>query len=565
MNRKFKKILLQVAAVLLIAVMLPACGGSGTGEESSTSTDTSTAVEGNEGVIEGTAATEPVDKVTVSLTTTTVDVSPFAPSTPSIIMKHQLYATMMQRPYYGAPLDECIPWIAKTVTKVDDSHYDIEIYDNIVDSQGNQITADDIVFSYEKSISDAQFVNGGTNMESITKTGDYTLQMVLKNTTPGVIEDLLTHQQLYIVDQGWYESATDEEKMNNPATTGPYKVKSFTSGAGATLEKVDNYWMDGMDTIPPAAVANAEEIVYKVITEPSMRVIALQNHELDLSQINASDISTFYDLSTGQPLEGWNVGIVDSNFAYCMFCNMDSGKSVLADNVDLRKAVFTAIDPSEIMLAAGNLESTSSTINTYGCPSMGGYQSKWDDEPYFDYDPDAAAGYLESAGYKQGEVTIRLLASSALFNDSSISVIVAELNQVDINVDPLIVDQALFSTYKNDSTQWDIMIDVKGAPSGHIVSMWNYAFDPSGYTNGSVCFTHDDQLVALLDEAMSKTDDASIDAFHSYLRDNAICRGLYTTKSVYVAQDGILEMGWFNGSTLVPGDCTFSTTYVPAE
>lgn len=45
--------------------------------------------------------------------------------------------------------NEYVPILAKGYTEVDDTHWDVELYDYIKDSAGNAITADDVVFSYK--------------------------------------------------------------------------------------------------------------------------------------------------------------------------------------------------------------------------------------------------------------------------------------------------------------------------------------------------------------------------------------------------------------------------------
>lgn len=559
MNKKKLFALLLCMATLFS--LLSGCGGAGaSGSGSNTANEQPQEIIKNDGHIEGVATTEQVDKIVVALPTTTVDVSPFAPSTPSIIMKNELYATMYSRPYYGAPIEDCIPWIAKSYTQVDDYTYDIEIFDNIVDSKGNHITADDVVFSYEASATLGQFTDAST-LDSITKLDDTHVRMVLNTTAPGAFEVLLTHEQLYIVDQEWYESATDAEKMNDPATTAGYKVKSFTSGAGATLVALDDYWQTDPKYLPAAAQRNVKEIEFKVISEPSMRVIALENSEVDMAQITANDLESFYDYASGTAKDGWNVGIAPGIYTFAAFLNMDSGVSVLADNLELRKAILYAIDPEQILLATGNNTATGSVLHAFGCSSYDGYSDKWDEEEYYEYNPEKAMECLEAAGYKPGEVTIRLLTSTALFADSVRSVIISQLQAVGINVDNMAVDQALFSNYKNESSQWDLIIDVKRTSSGHIAGMFNNCFNPASYNNGSVCFTHDDKLVELLNLAMTDPTDENMYNFGAYLRDNAICYGLYTADTIVVAQDGILDMSWMNSTMTIPGASTFSVDY----
>lgn len=542
--KKSKTVKKCIAAALSMALACTALAGCGqkaeTADSASTAETASASLTTQAGVLEGTPATGMVDKVVAALTSSSFDTSPFAPPTSGMVMKPMMYATLIYRQNFGASLEDCTMWVAKSVTKVDDLTYDIELYDYVTDNQGHKINADDVIFSYEKSIELGQFVNAESNMESITKTGEYSLQIKLTKSAPGVIEDLLSGNQFYIVDKEWYESASDDERRNNPAVTGAYQVANTVAGSSVTLEAVDNYWQKDVSLRPLAAYQNVKTIEFKVIAEASMRLIALENGEVDVTAIANSDLGRVYQ--DGTPLEGYNVALAGGTYGFDAFLNMDSGKSVLADNVDLRRAALYALNSEDIMYATGVDEYTGVVIKDIGTETLNGYVDAWNNEDYFDYDPEKAAEYLESAGYKPGEVTLRVLSSATLFNDSVRSVIIANLEEAGFKVDSLAVDQALFNTYKNDSTQWDIMLDMKGSSTGHIAGVWDYCFNPAGYTNGSVCFTHDDELVRLLNEVNTNPTEETIDAFHNYLVDQAICKGLYTTLSAHAAQDGILEL-----------------------
>ena len=509
---------------------------------------------------EKTPATGMVDKLVTTLATSSFDTSPFAPPTMGMIMKPLMYATLIYRTYYGAPLDECKMWLAKSVTKVDDTTYDIVLHDNITDSKGNTIDADDVVFSYEMSQKLGQFLNACTNMESIKKTGDLSLRIVTKKSSPGVIEDLMSNTQLYIVDKDWYENASEEERRSDPAVTGAYRVSELVEGSKVVLEAVENYWMDP-EIRPNAAVQNVREITFTVITEASMRAVALENGEVDVTSPSISDLHRFYQ--DGQALDGYTVAIAGGTSGNHIFLNMDSGKSVLADNVDLRRAVLYGISSEDVLYAAGYDLDTATVAKTLGTQAQAGYLSVWDDQDYFDYNPDTAADYLKAAGYKPGEVTVRLLTSMMTCTDAVRSVMIANLEEAGFKVDSIAVDQALFNTYKNDSSQWDIIYDLKGGQTGHIIGCWDYCFNPDGYANGSVCFTHDDTLTKLLADANNIADEPSMIAFHNYLVDNAICKTLYSSMSATVAQDGILEIPMGSmGSTMCPNALVFAEDYV---
>ena len=562
--KKANRFLTLAMAAVVAASLLAGCGqkagGQASGPAQGGPSSKAELMDAQAGKLEGEAAAGMVDKLVTTLSTSSFDTSPFAPPTMGMIMKPMMYATLVYREYYGAPLEDCTMWLAKSVTAVDDFTYDIELYDYITDSKGNHIDADDVIFSYEMSGSLGQFLNVGTNMESLTKTGDHSLRMVINKKAPGVLEDLLSNTQLYIVDKEWYEGASEEERRSDPAVTGAYRVSSVVSGSSAVLEAVENYWQTDVSLRPKAAYQNVKTVEFKVITEASMRAIALENKEVDITTVNNSDLPHFFE--NGQAKEGYNVAIEGGTSGTHLFLNMDSGKSVLADNPELRKAVLYAVSSEDVMFATGADEYTGQVLHTLGTQNQAGYLPQWDQEDYFDYDPEKARQHLEAAGYKPGEVTLRVMTSSMLFNDSVRAVLIANLEAAGFKVDSLAVDQALFNTYKNDSTQWDMMIDLKGGQTGHIIGCWDYCFNPSGYTNGSVCFTHDDTLVKLLEEANNKSDEASMIAFHNYLKEQAICKGLYASLSATASSDGILEITMGSmGSTYLPNALVFSADY----
>lgn len=519
MNKKMMKS--KVVAPLLVAGMVL---GSCTGVS---------AAEGD-----ASAQKSQADKVVVALTASSFDISPFGTqSIPRQWLTQNLYGSLYCMPYYGASLDEMEPWLAKSVEKVDDTTYSVELYDYIKDSQGNPITSEDVVFSYEHLLSDAQETRIGTYLDNIEIVDDYNMLFHLKKYGPGVIEYLVGNYTLAICDKDWYESASEEERANNPAVTGAYEVSSYTPGSELVLEAVDDYWQTDDSLRCQGDAQNVKTIDYKVITESSMRSIALENHEIDATTIDASELQRFYDSSSESALDGYNINITDGVFCNTIFLNMDEGQSPLADNPDLRKAVLYALDSESILYGGDYDETTATVVKSFGTPVMAGYQDSWADEDYWDYDPEKAKECYEASGYKDGEVTLRLLSRTSIA-DGIHSVIIANLEAAGFKVELLSYDQALFNTYKVDSTAWDIILDNKGA-TGHIATCWDNNFNPNGFSNGSVCFNHDDKLVELLNNVTTSGSDEDIQAFHEYLKEIACVKGLFTANGLLVGQSGI--------------------------
>lgn len=484
------------------------------------------------------AATEQVDKVVFALNASSFDMSPFgANSDPRKWMCQNAYAALFCTPYFGAPLEELEPWIAKGYEKVDDLTYKVEIYDYVVDSKGNHITSEDIVFSYEMMYTKCAETRIGTYLDNIEIVDDYNMIFHLKKYGPGVLEFLFGNYTLVVCDKEWYENSTDEEKFNDPACTGAYEIVDYVAGSSITLEANENYWQQDESLRCSADVQNVKTIEYKVITETSMRSIALENGEIDGAVIDASELGRFYDGENA--VDGYTVGIEPGVFCSVVFLNMESGSSPLADDENLRLAALYALDSESIYYGGNYDESTAQICYSLGTPAMASYDESWG-EDYFNYDPEKAKEYYEASGHEPGEVKIRLLSRTSIA-DGIHAVMIANLEAAGFEVELLSYDQALFNTYKIDSAQWDMILDNKGS-TGNIVTCWDNNFNPAGYENGSVCFTHDDTLTELLNAATTTGEEDDIEAFHEYLKGLVCAKGLFTSNNLMVGQNGILDL-----------------------
>ncbi len=82
----------------------------------------------------------------------------------------------------------------------------VEIYDYIHDWNGNPITADDIIFCYEKAI-ELSLSGYLTSIDSIEKIDDYNIRFNLKTNYIMTIENILN--AIDIVSQKEYEASAD--------------------------------------------------------------------------------------------------------------------------------------------------------------------------------------------------------------------------------------------------------------------------------------------------------------------------------------------------------------------
>ncbi|MDD2504430.1 MAG: hypothetical protein PHG58_11400, partial [Clostridia bacterium] len=145
-----KKSYKQLLTFLLLAAMiftLAGCGNTPTDTPETPSDETP----GESKPPEKTNSYNRPDEVIIGLQVEIGDISPFGASqSGKHVIKHNFYETLFVFNSFGQPYDKLDKTLAKDIEIVDDFTMIIELYDYIKDSEGNPITANDVVFSYEE-------------------------------------------------------------------------------------------------------------------------------------------------------------------------------------------------------------------------------------------------------------------------------------------------------------------------------------------------------------------------------------------------------------------------------
>lgn len=180
--------------------------------------------------------------------------------------------------------------------KVDDSNYDVHLYENIYDTGGNPFTADDVVFSYNKAIQGGNFSKLGS-LTDIVAIDDYTVRFTCDDTlVSGQFTIILS--QIFMVTQAAFEASQDEMAVNPVGTTG-YVLESYQPGSSIVFTKSPGgYWQTAgkgeegycfmFDT------SSVDTVEYNFIKESSQMAIALQTGAINIaSRISTTDLSLF--------------------------------------------------------------------------------------------------------------------------------------------------------------------------------------------------------------------------------------------------------------------------------
>ena len=508
-----KRCMALVLAAMMSVSALAGCGnsgdtaaGSGSAAQESTEAPQKTEAVGKD--VE--AATELSDnEIKVGFGTAIDSLTPFRAQTarnaPYFI---QLYETL-------AVLDEnkeLQPYVAKSWETADNGFsYDVEILDTVTDSEGNQITASDVVWFINESMTRA-LKPIFSKIQSVEETGDYTFKITLNSNVVGTIEAIL--QDTYIVSEKAFEASSDEFGTS-AVTTSPYACTEFTPSASLSFERRDDYWQD-ISNLPECVRPVQKKVSYSIITEASQLGIALETGEIDMAIDIASSTGTqFVDNSD------YNVSLQDGPQGWQLFFSGAEGRAV-ADNEKLRQAICYAIDADG--LVSGLSLGYGSQMYDVASPRLIGFDESWKDEEYYTYDVEKAQQLLQESGYN-GE-TLTILGTSSAFSSRLGQLIQNYLVAIGINVELNSVDMALYTASRLDGTQYDMVLGTVGG--SYLPDFWSIRFDPAAYPAGDATSRNDQELADLLYKTWTVDGYTSenINEVHNYIKDHAYGYGL---------------------------------------
>jgi oligopeptide transport system substrate-binding protein len=213
--------------------------------------------------------------------------------------------------YYDEDLG-AVPAAAKVVPSTDNGGisedgltYTFELRDDLVWSDGEPLTAADFEYSlkrlfdpevggqgyyysfYTNIIGSEAYVSeeGTADDVEVTAVDDTTLELKLSNVQPTLLQ-LMAMWPAYPVRQDVIEEHGDAwTEAGNLIGNGPFVLAEWEHETQITVEANPNYWGDDAPTL--------ETVVFQIIPDDSVALIAYQNDELDMTRIPLPDISRF--------------------------------------------------------------------------------------------------------------------------------------------------------------------------------------------------------------------------------------------------------------------------------
>jgi ABC-type transport system substrate-binding protein len=399
--------------------------------------------------------------------------------------------------------------LAKSWEQVDDFTWRIHLYDTIKDTAGNSFTAQDAIFSFKK-----YGESNPSSIVSMNREDDYTFTIKLDSVDPAAFM-VLAQECLMVTEKGF--NASGDSLATTSCGTSRYKLREFVSGSHVTLEKTDSYWQsEALDH--PSYAANVDVIEYDILPEVTQLGLALENGSVQMALW--VDGSLLDNLKTRSNLAFFTAPCTESRGI--MF-NMTE-KSPFYNNLALREAVAYAIDNEAVVDAATYGYGTVSKAIMNSQDVSVGFNPEWNTYPY-KYDAAKARELLAKAGYRPGQLTLRLLCNTNPVISTLWEVIQAQLIAAGINATIDVYDGSTYGSYR-DGTMGMYELAYCGAQmGGYVTKMWDTVFNGNNRDSKRTWFGLADRT--LQDDFNKVTapggfTQANVDAFYNYVADNCL-------------------------------------------
>ena len=294
--------------------------------------------------------------------------------------------------FIGSESSKIEPNLATSYKYRDETTIDVTLRKDVKFHDGSRFSADDVVYTYQYVIEDKVNKPHKTTvrwLESVEKTGDYSVRFKLKNPYPLAVRDMA--RRIRIRKNGIYGTTGNYNKQAQAASLiglGPYVVKSFEPGKELILERFDGYFnsLKGRPAIG--------KIKFRSIPDLGTQQAELMTGNIDWIYNVPMDVArNMGRTGRAKHVEGPSMRVG--------FIPLDAGGHTGAGNpltkVNVRRAIIHAIDRENIIrnLVAG----TSKVVHTACHPIQFGCT---DDVRKYEYDLAKAKRLIAEAGYPNG-------------------------------------------------------------------------------------------------------------------------------------------------------------------
>ncbi len=242
---------------------------------------------------------------------------------------------------------------------------------------GQNVTVDDVVFSFERAMGEPIMSIYTAPIEKVEALDETTFQVTLKANSAVFLQYV---SSIYILSKSFYDE-NNGDITKTICGTGPYKLDSVDMATGLTASAFADYYR---------GEASIKAIKWSVITDASATALALEAGDLDYLKIAHSQYAT---MSANDKLA---VSLLPTT--HTVWIAFNSSEGPFADPL-VRQAIAYMIDREAISLACfeglADVDSLVINRNAEGMPDYDKVLSKYT----YDYNPEKGLELLAQAGY----------------------------------------------------------------------------------------------------------------------------------------------------------------------
>lgn len=375
---------------------------------------------------------------------------------------------------------------AELPTAIDDTTYEVDIREGATFHNGDPVTADDVVFSYERVMDPASgslFTTYIDFIDTVTAVDEDTVQITtdypfsLINSRLGIVK--IVPKALAEADAEAFGSA--------PVGSGPYSLVSAVPEDKLVFERYEDY-----NGPRPALAAGMN---WNLLADSAARVTAMSSGTIqameDVPYIDVDQLASAADVESVQ--------------SFGLLFMMFNTKAAPFDDARVRQAFFYALDMDKI-IETGMLGNA--TAATSFLPET--YPNHHEASTVYTYDADKAKSLLEEAGVS--DLAITLLTTDTGWVKEVAPLIKESLDAIGVDV-TLDVSQSAAQYAKVDSGDYTVMVapgdpSVFGSDPDLLMNWW---FGQNVWTSTRTSWADSDgyaQLRTLLDQAVQQDGDA---------------------------------------------------------
>lgn len=296
------------------------------------------------------------------------------------------------------PLGVFHPALATEWTVNDDAtEYTFSLRDDVTFHDGTPFNAEAVKYTFDRIVDPATnsqmaFSFIGPYMESEV-VDEYTITVRFSAPNAAFL-DGLSHPQLGPVSAEAVAELGEDWGFSGIVGTGPFMFESYIPDSEVVLVKNPDYAWGSEEVFGMSGAANIDRLIFKLITEPSTRLAALESGEVDMiDAVPALDVQRLDEGAEFQVLR-----FAQAGHGYSLMFNQEKSPT---DELAVRQAIAQAID-IEIMQ-----DVVYEGLGTHACSALTNVMFAWTDVycQQLPYDLDAAGALLDEAGWVMNDET----------------------------------------------------------------------------------------------------------------------------------------------------------------